>query len=97
MRNFWYNCLSSNYDLILQQKGLYLCFQEQKTDLIYLVKNTFYKMFCPKNPKYFFKFKLRIIFLKIRKKYLGHNSKKDKDISKIPTDSSSAGQQQKDN
>ena len=33
---------------------------------------------------------------KIRKKYFEHNLKTDEDISKIPTDSDSAGQHLKD-
>ena len=49
MRKFWCTCLPSNYALFLKQKDLYLCFQEQKTDLIYLEKNTFYKIFSLKN------------------------------------------------
>ena len=69
---------------------------KQKTDLIYLVQNTFYKNITPKNPKNFVKLKLRIFFQQIRKNYFGHNLKTNKDISKIPADSDSAEQQLKD-
>ena len=48
-------------------------------------------MFSPKNPKNIFKVKLRKNFEKL---FL-HNSKTDKDILKISTDSSSAEQQLK--
>ena len=33
----------------LSKKVLYLSFQNQKTDLMYFVKNTVYKTFCPKH------------------------------------------------
>ena len=42
------------------------------------------------------KLRLKVNFRKISKIYFGHNSKTNKDISKIPTDSSSAGQQLSD-
>ena len=72
--------------------SVYLCFQEQKTDLIYsiLYRTHFTKCLVQKN-KFFSEVKLRIIFEK--KKYFWQSSTTDKDISKIPTDSSSAGQQ----
>ena len=59
-----------------------------------MVQNTSYKIFSCKNTKYFFKLKNK--FLKNQKKiYFWHNLKTDKDISEIPTDSDSAGQQLK--
>ena len=50
----------------------------------------------PKNPKYFFKQIKNFFSRKIRKIYFEHNLRKDKDISKIPTDSDSTERQLKD-
>ena len=81
MRNFWYTCLLTNYVLFFKQKSSVSQLSESKTDLIYLVKNTFYKTFCPKKPKIFLLklIKLRIIFKKI-KNIFWHNSKTDRYI-----------------
>ena len=58
-----------------------------------MYRTHFTKCLVQKN-KFFSEVKLRIIFEK--KKYFWQSSTTDKDISKIPTDSSSAGQQLND-
>ena len=76
----------------LKQKRPVSLLSGTKIDLIYLVWNTFYKLFRPKDPHQFLKNKVKNNF---RNFFCWHNSKIYKYILKILMDSSLTGQQLK--